>query len=311
MGQDLRIEHPDHASFITTKTLHSRLWFHRNEKLQNLILAHLAKYQEKYGVIVYYFVLLGNHYHLGARFPNCNRAAFMRDFNRAISRVTNSHAHNYPGGPLWARRYRPLVIVEETGYEASFLYAALNPVSTGLVEKLSDYKEFGYSSCYESIKEAKKKFTMVDWRTYRDRVRYNKKLTPKDFEHTYTLTYSRLPGYEELSAKEYETLFCQKVELRRKEIIERRRSEKKSFAGVALLQRTTAGSQPRSTKKSKRHDPRQLIWTSCQTTKRWYLDLYFDTRAAFTLAYQRLKEGARDILFPSGTYHPPLCWVAT
>jgi REP element-mobilizing transposase RayT len=192
MGQDLRIEDADHTSFITTRTLGSRLWFHKQKHLQERIRAYLGKYQEKYSVIIYAFTILGNHYHLQAKFPHCNRAEFMRDFNSMITRLTKRYVSSCPEGSLWACRYKTQAIVREEDSEEYFLYVALNPISSGLVKKLGDYNNFGYSSCFHSLREAQQSYKIIDWRTFQDKRRFNKKLSPKDFESTYTLTFSRL-----------------------------------------------------------------------------------------------------------------------
>ena len=309
MSQDLRIEHKEHTSFITTRTLHSRLWFHKNPKLNYLITAYLAKYQEKYLVKLYFFVLMGNHYHLGADFPQGNRASFMRDLNAIIAKLTRYHVKGCEaGGPLWQRRYRSQALVRDEDRERYFLYAALNPVSSGLVRKLSDYHS-GYNSCFDAIRGINRTYTLIDWRSYRDKVRFNRALTPQDFEVHYTLTFSRLPGYEALSAKEYERLFREKIEEERQRLVQEREERGEGFAGWHALKRLTPGALPRSTKRSGRYDPRPLVLTSCRETKQAYLEFYFGIRAAFTECYEALKRGVTGVLFPPGTYHPPLGWV--
>ena len=80
----IRVECGERFQHITTRTAGSRLWFVNNKKLEERILAFLGFYQEKYTVELSSFKLMGNHYHLVARFPNKNRAQFMRDFNARI-----------------------------------------------------------------------------------------------------------------------------------------------------------------------------------------------------------------------------------
>ena len=308
MPHDLRIESLEHSSFITTRTYGSRLWFVNNKELEERILAYLAKYQEVYGVVIYHFVLLGNHFHLLADFPRLNRACFMRDFNGMVSKLTRRHVPRFNEGMLW-RRYRCQAVCKDSDRLRTFLYGALNPVSSGLVPRLSEYQ--GYNGCFDAINGISRTFKVVDWRNYRDKKRFNSKLSIKEFTKTYSLTYTRLPGYEKLAQNEYEAFMREAIEERRLEIIQERTKEGKGFAGPDVLAKTEPGTEPHSTKTSSRHSARPLILTRCLETKRAFIDMYFRVRAKFTECYELLKQGAKDVSFPPGTYPPVCLWVAT
>ena len=60
MGYHLRIESKDKASFVTTRTRNSELWFANNVKVEELALARLAKYRDTYRVRLYAFALEGD-----------------------------------------------------------------------------------------------------------------------------------------------------------------------------------------------------------------------------------------------------------
>ena len=102
MGYHLRIESRDKASFVTTRTKNSELWFANNAKVEELALARLAKYTDKYRVLLYAFALEGSHYHQAAHFPLLNRSDFARDFNSTLASGVDRLTPNYPGGRLWA-----------------------------------------------------------------------------------------------------------------------------------------------------------------------------------------------------------------
>lgn len=51
-----------------------------NKTLELVILGYLAKYQKMYKVKIYGFIIMGNHLHLLAAFPEGNKARFMRSF---------------------------------------------------------------------------------------------------------------------------------------------------------------------------------------------------------------------------------------
>ena len=102
MAQELRIESPDSHKLITSRTVQSRLWFINNKSLEDEVLGYLAKYQEKYSVILHAFIFQGNHYHLLASYPKCNRAQFMRDFNARFAECTKRHVSEFGEGALFA-----------------------------------------------------------------------------------------------------------------------------------------------------------------------------------------------------------------
>jgi len=308
MGQDLRLEDGESASFITARTVNSTLWFQNNKALENKILAHLAKYQEKYSVDIYAFVMMSNHYHLLANFPLNNRAAFMRDLNSAFSRLTRSHVKEFEGGALFGRRYRPQAVILEEDYEQTFVYAALNPVNSGLVETLSDYP--GYNSYQDAILGEDLEFTLVNQREFHDKRRYNKNLKVEDFTKTYTLKYARLPGYEHMPIYDYQETMFKKIEIRRIEIVQKRRTAGKGFAGTKILLNTKPGTKPQTTKTSTRDSVRPLVICVCEKTKKAYLEKYFNVRQAFTEAFKAIRKGIKNALFPPGTYHPPLMWIS-
>ena len=95
MTHPLRSEDKDAISFITNRTIGSRLWFINNKSLEDSILSYLAKYQKIYQVKLYALILMGNHYHLIAQFPNCNKSAFMQSFNSIIAKLVPEHVASF------------------------------------------------------------------------------------------------------------------------------------------------------------------------------------------------------------------------
>ena len=134
-SQPIRLEQPHLACLCTSKTVNSALWFVNNPKLEERILAYLAKYQEKYGVILYAFVLQGNHYHINAKFPRCNRAAFFRDFNARIAEAVREFVPAFLGGPLMERRFTAQFLPLDCDVEQYFFYCALQAVKSGLAQR--------------------------------------------------------------------------------------------------------------------------------------------------------------------------------
>ena len=302
-SQPLRIENPRVGSFGTARTINSVLWFVNNRPLEERILGYLARYQEKHQVPLYAFVFQGNHYHVNALFPNSNRAAFYRDFNARSAEAVRALVPEFPGGPLFERRYSEQALPRQEDIEESFFYCALQPVHAGLVKDSLEYP--GYNSFFDAISGIERTYKIIDWARYNDKKRFNKKLSIKDFTHEYRFKYQRLPGYEHLSQREYKKLMLGKYEERRKKIVAEYLARGHRFLNSAELKKVRPGSLPKNTKKSTRYDRRPLVLTSCLETKKHYLSWYFSIYAWYKKASRRYLRGAAKVEFPNGTYKPP------
>ena len=138
MAEPLKINDPNEISLICNRTVLSKLWFVNNPSIENEVIGYLAKYQKDYGAILYGFILMGNHYHMIARFPRGNRHDFMRVFNRIFANILGRHSSDYEGGSVWKGRYRPQALLTPDDVTHWFYYLALNPISSGLVESIED-----------------------------------------------------------------------------------------------------------------------------------------------------------------------------
>ena len=301
---DISYEDPEATWFITSRTIASRLWFINDRKLQQKIVAFLAKNQQKYGVLIYALIIMGNHTHMVAKFPNANKAAFFQAFNSMIAALVRSMVPHYGSGKLWARPPKYQVLPENADIEHWFLYAGLNPVRSGLTQNYTEYDTF--NSIHHAITGKELDFKLVNWTAYHNAKRVNKDVSPNNYEETYTLTFSRLPGYEHLSQREYVKMMEAKIEKRRCEMIEERLAEGKSFAGKEMLAGMTQGDKPKSTKTSTRTSKRPLVLTLNPEARKIYVDRYFCLLAAFREASHRYRNGALSTKFPPGTYRPPL-----
>jgi len=302
MGKALRVEQADTVWFITSRTNRSELWFIHCPKLIERMKAYLAKYVEKHSVIIYAHCIVGNHFHLIAKFPLRNKAAFMRDLNSITARLVRKYQRNFGSGTLFSRPHHALALLDNNAIEDKFLYTLLNFVSSGIVERIGDHPDsFG---TFDPVTGISRTFKIICWRTYRDKKRYNKKLKPSDFEKKYTLTYTRLPGYEHLSQKEYEKLLRKKIEDRRCQLVEERFKAGKGFLGIKKLKEQTPGQKPKTTKTSSESSFMPIVQCSCPKLKEEYLKFYFDTVAEFRACFKKLKQGKQNVTFPSGTYPP-------
>jgi REP element-mobilizing transposase RayT len=304
MGYHPRIETIDLASFTTIRCRNSRLWFVNNRKLERQILAYIAKYITKHNVLLYALAIEGNHIQMLADYPDLNRADFMRDLNSVIARLVNRYCEDFEGGGLWERRYsKELVPHHKDDLEDRFFYTVLQPIQDGLVQKLSEYHE--YNCFHDAVWGIKRVFKLINWTKYNRARRYNPRVPIKNFEESHTLNYTRLPGFENLTQRQYALIMSKRLEERRVVIVKKRLDSGKGFAGLDALKQTIPGSKPRSTKKSDRYSYRPRVLSVCPLRRAECLEFYFDCYYKFKKASEKLRKGIIDVIFPPGMYKPP------
>lgn len=305
MAYHPRIETKKIATFQTTRTRRSELWFVNNRPLERAILGYAAKYAARYSVKIYGLAIEGNHVHFPALFPKANRAHFMRDFNSAIARVVPRYQKAHPSGPLWARRYSAEYLPADEDIEEQFFYTVLQPVQDGLVESIYDYP--GYNCFEDAVMGRTKIFKVVHWKKYNDALRWNPKVSIGDFTEKVELTYARIPGYEDMPTLEYARMMRAKLRKRTAEILGARKGT--PCLGKERLQERIPGALPTRTKTSTRtsHRPRVLSKDNTRRAagKSWYFSIYFKFKEAST----RYRSGQIDVQFPEGTYRPPMFTV--
>jgi REP element-mobilizing transposase RayT len=299
MAEQLKISVPEETSLITTRTINSKLWFVSATRFQQEILGYLAKYQTLYSVTIYHFILMGNHYHLVAKFPKDNRHKFMQAFNKIFSNAARRHIPGYKGGPIWARRYRPQALPRKEDIFNWFFYSALNPISTGLVSKLSEYNL--YNGFADAISGKPRKCKLVNWVKYQNEKRSNKELTVDDCTQYFELKYSRLPGFEDVNKIYYQAIMDMEYQCRRKKLLEKYRA---IGNGPIYRKATKTGSYPKKTKVSRRYDYRPLVLSLCKLTKSNYLSWYFCECEKHRLASKKYLAGDEAVEFPPGTFKP-------
>jgi hypothetical protein len=306
MSYHPRIECKDVASFQTTRSRQSKLWLINNPRLEEAILGYAARYATRYDVLIYALAIEGNHIQKVAIFPGANRAHYMRDFNSAVARAVPRYQATYPGGPFWHRRFSAEYLVASADIEDRFFYTVLQPVNDGLVDDIKDYP--GYNCFEDAIAGREVSYRVIKWKEYNDARRWNPSVPIEKFTDLCALKYERLPGYENLSPEEYESLMRKKLKERTLEVLRARKG--KPAVGAARLKMIVPGARPIRTKTSGPHDHRPRVLSKdperLSVGKAWYFAIYFQYKRCSA----RYRAGEPDVIFPAGTYKPPLFTVA-
>lgn len=309
MSQPLSIENKEEIAFITSRTAGSKLLLINNKGLEQKILSCLARYQEIYSVVIYGFIIMGNHYHLIAKFPKMNRAIFMRDFNSMTARIISKYANVYGRRSIWGRRYAKQALPRYEDVENWFFYLCLNPISSKLVNNIEDYTS--YNSFNDSVNGIEKEYSWLDWTKFMKAKRSNSNISDKHFTSFHKLVFTRLPGYEQMQKHSYINLMGSKLSERSKELVVKFNLVGKRFLGKKNLAKQKLGSIPKNSKISNRYSFRPLVLSLCKKTKSLFLENYFTIYNSYKELSILFRNGNFKIRFPSGTYPPPILFPSS
>jgi len=305
MGNQPRIESKDYSAFTTTRTKHSELWFINNKAFETHILALTAKYSEVRNVKLYALAIEGSHIHILADYPDENCSDFQRDLNSMIARSAPHFCFEFHDYGLWERRYsKELIPQHRDDILSKFFYTVLQPVQDGLVERISEYP--GYNCCSDAIRGIKREFKIVDRTAYNRARRGKKHVNIKDYTTIHTLKFNKIPGYEDLSHKDYVRLLLKKVEERQSELIRIRHEEGKGFVGREELLKTKPGTRAKNPKVSTRYSFRPRVSSVCPERRKLVKDFYWNCQDCFKRASAKYRKGFLDTVFPHGMYRPHL-----
>ncbi|MBI2985706.1 MAG: transposase [Deltaproteobacteria bacterium] len=98
----------------------------------------LAEIHDLWGVEVFAYCLMGNHYHVCLRTPEGNLSRVMRHLNGLYTQRFNRAHHR--DGPLFRGRYTAIVVDADEYLAAVVRYIHLNPVEGGLVQEPQSYQ---------------------------------------------------------------------------------------------------------------------------------------------------------------------------
>ena len=231
----------------------------------------------------------------------------MRDFNSSVALGVIRLCPTYPGGPLWGRRYSAECLPSPDDIEKQFFYTVLQPVQDGLVSKISEYPF--YNCFHDAVWGIERECEVVDWTRYHAALRYNRSARIKDYTEIVHLKYERIPGYEDLTQKEYADLMHEKLEDWRQKALDKR--GEKGFFGAENLLQVVPGSIPMSTKKSTRTSHRPRVICMDPDLREEETTLYFQNYRDYKKASEKYRAGDYSVVFPEGMnkpyirYHPP------
>lgn len=137
MTRPLRIQYPNAVYHVMNRGAGRRSIF-LDQADNEGFLSILEQAWERWGIEVYAYCLMSNHYHLCLRTPEAKLARVMRHINGVYTQSFNRRHHR--DGTLFRGRYKALVIEEDAYLGEVVRYIHLNPVKARLVKEPQRYR---------------------------------------------------------------------------------------------------------------------------------------------------------------------------
>lgn len=273
------------TTYLVTRRCSERRFFLRpSERVNAIFLYVLAVAAQRYGIDVHAFCVLSNHYHLLVTDPEARLPAFVQYLDSLVARAVNASLGRWDG--FWSAEvsYSAVSNTAREDIIRKAAYVLANPVAAGLVRTGSEWPGLWTAPAQLGVA------TLTATRPtffFNANGRMPKSVelrltTPRGFESTAAFR-------DEVTAAVHEL-----------ENEHRRERSRSGFLGrkVVLAQNPTA--RPRG------GEPRRTLSPRVAARDKWKrieaLGRLREFLRAYRAALAARREGARDVVFPPGTY---------
>src|SRR5258705_10142815 len=149
MSRPLRIQFPQAVYHVMNRGAARQSTFVEEADYQ-AFLDTLSEAHRQWGIEVFGYALMGNHYHLCLRTPKGNLSRVMRHVDGLYTqRFNRRHRRD---GPLFRGRYKAILVDADEYLAAVLRYIHLNAVEAGRVTMPQEYRRASYRY-YDQAKE--------------------------------------------------------------------------------------------------------------------------------------------------------------
>lgn len=304
MARPIRNTNPDWIHHISCKVFQDRLLLTPSTLIENTIGGILARYHEYFGVEIFAYSFLGNHYHLIVRAPRRNLWQFMQALNREIAKRVNHLRGRF--GTFWLRRYDDQIIVTKADLIACLRYVVCNPVLHGLIDHPKNWP--GLNCYWQLINGTERAFTFTNFTAYRKAAntptRNGRLLRIEEFQTTHVLRLTPPPDYAEDGKKWSHSDLIREIEDGIVSACATAHAERKQFLGRKAVLRQDPESRPVAVKRSQR----PVCYTKTISGLRTFLTWFEPWLHAYRRASTLFRAGNLLTVFPPDSLPPPLLY---
>ena len=258
-----------------------------DKETNNAFIYCLAVAAQRCGIEVLFTTAMSNHHHTGICDPDGNYPAFLELFHKLFAKCQNAlrgRSENF-----WSSEQTSVVrLVDADAVVEKMVYALTNPVKDGLVEKAQDWPGVSSLSC---ILDGKALVAHRPTHFFRE---------DGPMPETTTLSFVRPQGFDEVNAAEFVNLVRARVkQVEDDSAAERRRTASAVYGRKAILAQRWSD-RPRDREPDRELNPRVAAGSKWSRIEALLRNRAF--REAYVIARTLFLEGAKEVLFPAGTY---------
>ena len=166
MARPLRIQYKGAFYHVTCRgNKRKNVYLDDNDRIR--FLKYLNESTEIYGVVLYAYVLMDNHYHILIQTKQANLSEFMRRFNICYTGWFNYYHKTI--GHLYQGRYKAILVDADSYLLELSRYIHLNPVRTKKLMRVDVKTRYGYLYSYKwssfiGYIDRKKQMDFVDYK---------------------------------------------------------------------------------------------------------------------------------------------------
>ena len=295
---------------ITQRTVDRMFLFLPSPVLRNIVGACAARALARFPVRLYWLDVNINHEHMGigpmdgsaesltnvTRFKQLYHRLLAEKINRLLGRE----------GSIFSSASRDTECLDDEAAAQQLFYAMTNPVKDGLVERAAHWQGFSsYTALALGIDEA---FTYIDrtaW--HKTGKKKGKEKEPEAFTKSIHLHFTPLPGMAHLSEGQRQSMIRRHVRDLEQHFRDLREQQGLTAMSKARLEkldyRDRPTSSPKKTAKPLCHASTAEAALAYKDSFKIFLDAYRTASASYRL-------GCADVVFPSGSFKPPLIEAA-
>jgi len=301
MARPLRFIPPNSMVEVTTRTMQGRLLLNPSPELTEIILGIIGKAQEMYRMAIHAFVVLSTHAHFLLSPTGADQLALFMQFVNANIAKEAGRLHGWRE-KFWSRRYRSIVVADETSAYGRLRYIMAHGAKEGLVAKSAEWPgpqciaalttgEILRGTWFDRSAEFVARQRGENVLQSRFATRFDIKLTPLPC-HSHLTPDQRQAEYRRVDAEIQVAAAAENLAKKRKPM------------GVAAILAQDPHSRPASTDRS----PAPFVHASDKETEVAFRGLYRAFVDAFRAGAQRLRERASALadLFPLWAFPPAL-----
>jgi REP element-mobilizing transposase RayT len=299
MGRRIRRQKKSRIYFLTNRTLQQMYFFRPSEEVNAIILGLLAKMADRYGIEIFAFVFMSNHFHLLARSKSLQMHLFMRDFQGQLARKLNRHWGR--SGTFFERRYTATPVLDDDALTDKLRYTLCNPCESNLVRHPKLWPGLSSWSIHKSGEPLVGK--VVNRKLYwslkakKEHVDASEQELIKMATEEFPLQMARLPKWDGIDDRAYRTRICDIIEDYAAHLAEGR---KVRCLGAKKVVSQNFNDRPKKSKKS----PRPICHTNCLDTRKAYIEEMVVVIERYKEAAGKFHNNETQISFPQGTIPP-------